>query len=158
MTIFSIPNITPILPHRTCSFTSYSWPRFCSWASRTRRATPASGTTVSGWSSFFHLLYLHLVFQLWAERLYPHRAGSQGQGGAGEVGSSLSWFSSWHHDLFLSWQITKPHPSDPPHLSDVPRPQPPLPLRAGMRRKNLLGRNIQLKNSDPCGDVIHDMT
>jgi len=28
--------------------------------------------------------------------------------------------------------------------------------RAGMRRKNLLGRKIQLKNSDPCGDVLLD--
>ena len=28
--------------------------------------------------------------------------------------------------------------------------------RAGMRRKNLLGRKIMLKNSDPCGDVLLD--
>lgn len=28
--------------------------------------------------------------------------------------------------------------------------------KAGMRRKNLLGRKIQLKNSDPCGDVLLD--
>jgi Golgi phosphoprotein 3 len=28
--------------------------------------------------------------------------------------------------------------------------------RAGMRRKNLLGRKIILKNSDPCGDVLLD--
>jgi Golgi phosphoprotein 3 len=28
--------------------------------------------------------------------------------------------------------------------------------RAGMRRKNLLGRKIVLKNSDPCGDVLLD--
>ena len=29
-------------------------------------------------------------------------------------------------------------------------------IRAGMRRKNLLGRKIMLKNSDPCGDVLLD--
>merc|ERR1711972_553727 len=28
--------------------------------------------------------------------------------------------------------------------------------RAGMRRKNLLGRKIMIKNSDPCGDVLLD--
>jgi len=28
--------------------------------------------------------------------------------------------------------------------------------RAGMRKKNLLARKIQLKNSDPCGDVLLD--
>ena len=31
-----------------------------------------------------------------------------------------------------------------------------IPPRAGMRKKNLLARKIQLKNSDPCGDVLLD--
>ena len=81
--------------------------------------------------------------QLWPEGLHLDWACFEGQSGIGKV-KNLEQSHICRMSSLLKWG-NNGFPSDPDTCD-----------RAGMRRKNLLGRKIMLKNSDPCGDVLLD--